>query len=561
MSNKRQKLNEERLNTFFDTLKEELLDKQPGNPNQDYAVSRQLVRMRKRAAYTRPHLRVEAVQKFLDLNDSLESFSIDLDPLIVNNARHYIQVMAERYNTKVDPNNIQVSLDGNHLFDLWSYGPGASNGIEGTHVVEKITQKMLCTSSCVPFVRKLRSCSPYFDAFDRANASLGYDVVNGSRLTTVPKNEENERTIAIEPPGNMCMQLAAGKYLEGILRYIGLDIRTQQPLNKAMACRGSLDDSIATIDLKDASNMFLIQLVRLLMPHRWSDLLLALRSPEIELPDGKHVALRMISTMGNGFTFPLMTLLLTALIYGYRATRGGPTLFIDWTNTCVFGDDIIIPKHEYAGFTDVLRGAGLVVNHDKSFYNGPFRESCGGDYYNGYDVTPFYVKTLINDSGVYVAINQILEWSSKHSLLLSRSLLLLKSYLSSSPLLVPEWHNPDEGILTSQCPRRYKYLRAKVKRVKIRKDHPFLVPLAAGGYIESDHLDIVSLSKPRKTKTKVKATKYPKEYHAYFTPRPYFTEVKVKTARLPNGYLDGSYPIFRDRARTDYIGSYMFLFK
>jgi hypothetical protein len=328
----------------------------------------------------------------------------------------------------------------------------------------------------------------------------------------------------------MCLQLAAGMYLEGALRRIGLDIRNQQQKNIAMAKRGSEKGDVATLDLKSASDMISIDLVRALMPCEWFDLLMKLRSPTITVPsDGKagsegiQVELNMISTMGNGFTFPLMTFIIVALIYGFRCTRGGPNLFVSWADTCVFGDDIIIPTREYAGFVDVLTKAGLIVNHEKSYCDGAFRESCGGDFLNGVDITPFYVKKLSNEADVYVVINQVLQWTERERVIPHRTLGYLRSLIDGKPHLVPEWMNPDQGVRTLGCRRRYTYLSISHDKLPLPKEaEDFAMPLAVGGYVEPLGDGLFYL--PRSNKP----------------PR-----VKVRRSRLPNGYLDGWDPSYR----------------
>lgn len=522
-----------RLEAVLVALMSDLESKDRQGPH-GFAIQRLKNRMRKRAAFHRPQLREEAVQKFKSLNSALKDYECNLDPEVLANARHYITVMCERFTKSLVPDCIQQPLSWNVLFDLWKYGPGASNGTKGTHTCHKIVQDMTCTKSAIPAVLMLRKLNTYFSRFDAENKNVGITEVAGSRLTTVLKNEDEERTIGIEPSGNMVLQLAEGQYLEGVLRFIGLDISTQQPKNKAMAKRGSIDGSVATLDLVSASNMFHVNLIRALYPKEHFDLMMTLRSPEVEYPDGSKEQLHMMSTMGNGFTFPMMTLSLVALLYGFRATRGGPNLFMDWSSTCVFGDDIIIPKDEYEGFTKVLTDAGLVVNHDKSYFEGPFRESCGGDYFEGVDVTPFYVRSLSNDPSIYVVLNQVMEWSAKHNCFLPQTVALVRSYVRNGLYLVPEWHGSSEGFRTAQCSRRYKYLRPVREETKVRDDHPFLYPLACGGYIRSNG------------------------HHMFFTPRPYRNEVRVKSARLPNGYLDGSAPEYREQTISDYISSYTF---
>lgn len=527
-----------RLNTFFNTLTDELLAVGPVRPG----VARQVQRAKKRARLGNEKLRDEAISKFLAINEEVGVFqkttppSRNLDANVINNARHFITTVLERYTSTFDELSIQRPLELSYLFDHWRFGPGASNGTIGTHTAEKIGQDMTCTALCEPFVLQLRRTNPYFVARDSRNGVSGLSQIRGSRLSTVPKNEDTERTIAIEPSGNMCLQLAAGSYLEGALRYIGLDIRSQQPKNKAMALRGSIDGSVATIDLSAASDRVSIDLVRALMPRPWFDLLMKIRSPEIAVrenskAEAKWVELQMISTMGNGFTFPLMTLLISALIYAYRCARGGPNLRIKWTDTCVFGDDIIVPSAEYDVCVETLTRAGFVVNHDKSFHEGPFRESCGGDYLNGVDITPFYVKSLANELDVYVAINQVLSWGGRENLFLPRTLACLRAMLRGKPHLVPEWLNPNQGVLTSGCPKRYTYLSLGLAEVEL-KDLTFAIPLISGGYIRSC----------RKEKSEGLGDAL------FYTPRASKPpKARVRRSRLPNGYLDGWDPLLRSR--------------
>jgi len=526
---------ERRLKLFFNTLQEELYGLGPLS----FGAHRQVQRAQKRARVFNDQLQAKAVSDFLETNTLVGQIQLSrppsktLDKDVIVNARHFVTTMLERYTSSFDELSIQRPLELSFLFDNWRFGPGASHGIKGTHTADKIAQDMTCTALCEPLVRKLRGRNPYFVAKDGHDGVQGTRVIRGSKLATVPKNEDTERTIAIEPSGNMALQLAAGLYLEGTLRYIGLDIRTQQPKNKAAAQRGSLSGDLATLDLKSASDMISIDLVRALFPDEWFDLFMLLRSDEIKLPNGEWVKLNMISTMGNGFTFPLMTFVIVALIYGYRCVTGGPRLFMDWSSTCVFGDDIIIPVHEYNVIVDVLTCAGLIVNLDKSFCDGPFRESCGGDYYYGRDVTPVYVKSLTCELDVYVAINQVLSWSTREGFFLPRSLTYLKSLLRGKVHLVPEWKQPNQGILTLGCPKRYTYLSSGLPSVPLSKEAMhFAVPLASGGYLESagDAL--------------------------FFIPRGVKPSVgRVRRSRLPNGFLDGWDPLLRARPSAEIIAT------
>jgi hypothetical protein len=75
------------------------------------------------------------------------------------------------------------------------------------------------------------------------------------------------------------------------------------------------------------------------------------------------------------------------------------------TGVYVYGDDIIVPSLFYEEAVNGLQRIGLIVNLSKSFADGPFRESCGGEYYNGIDVTPVRVRKFIRSQGSGLATN------------------------------------------------------------------------------------------------------------------------------------------------------------
>lgn len=512
-----------RLTVFFETLQAELSNARKANENVAFAIERQQLRARKRAVFPGRNKELEdnAVNRFKTVNDLVSQVSIDLPTSLVSDSKHFIRCVLENYTSLVRDHNIQVDLDPLILFDLWKFGPGATLGTRATHAAEKMYGPWTVTAAALPRVLQLRRNHPYLYLHDKGRADINCRLVPGSKLATVPKNEERNRTIAIEPLGNMCLQLAAGKYIEGALKRIGLDITDQQPKNKAAALRGSLDNSLATIDLRDASDMFSPSLVQTLLPESWYELLMQIRSPYTRLPDGSEIKLNMISTMGNGFTFPLMTLILLSLVYGTLcALNRTRSLFINWDQVYIFGDDIIVPSDVYDAVCVTIEQAGLIVNRDKSYSQGPFRESCGGDYYKGYDVTPFYVETLNSDPEVYAALNKVLEWTARHSVSLPKTLDFLLGCLHGPVLLVPEWSNPDCGVRSTLVSRRYKELRpVSVRRKFVNSE--LAMPLAVGGFLVASGPDLV------------------------FTPRLYKTRYKVRKMRLPNGFLNGRDPLTR----------------
>jgi hypothetical protein len=500
-----------------------------------FALHRLRDRFRKKFAVRDPQLATDAINKFKIINHLVSTKRVVTDPFILHNARLFINQAFERYNKRFDSDLIQVPFDISHIISEWRFGPGASNDVKGTHTAEKLYQPMSCTVAAEPLVKSLRETNVYIRSFD-AMGNTPTRVVGGSRLATVPKNEENDRTIAIEPSGNMSLQLAVGVYIEKVLRSIGLDIKLQQDLNKSLAKLGSISGGLVTIDMKSASDLILVDLCRKLLPHQLSLFMLRIRSPECELPDGEVLKLNMMSTMGNGFTFPLMTLLFVSLLYAVRLRRGGPVNYIDWSTCGIFGDDIVCTKDEASELISVIEDSGFIINKDKSFLEGDFRESCGGDYYKGYDCTPFYVKSLSGDSEVYVAINQIFDYCGKHGFIFDKVICCLVRHFKHPLHLVPEWHSDTDGVRTTQVPRRYTHLAVKQKRIVLRNEH-FASMLIAGGYIASGGPGLS------------------------YIPRPLKTRYVVRKSRLPNGFLDGRDVFSRSNQVSDFVSSWTFLVK
>jgi hypothetical protein len=100
--------------------------------------------------------------------------------------------------------------------------------------------------------------------------------------------------------------------------------------------------------------------------------------------------------MGNGYTFPLETLIFWGLAAACCDRDSDAT---------VYGDDIIIPSDRFELLAEILRYAGFILNVGKSFHVGPFRESCGKDYFKGIDVRPFYAKGWVSAQLLFVLHN------------------------------------------------------------------------------------------------------------------------------------------------------------
>lgn len=257
-----------------------------------------------------------------------------------------------------------------------------------------------------------QAASPYVDLVSRSSELLRREQflyftreVAGADLFTVPKKTEIDRCACKEPDVNMFLQKGVGRHIRRRLRRVGINLNDQS-INRALAKRGSIDGSVATLDLSSASDTVTRATVLALLPMDWYLYLNDIRSQSVKV-EGVYSETRMFSSMGNGFTFELESLLFWALartVAYFSGIRGAIS---------VYGDDIICPTGMYDDLVWVLAEFGFSVNSSKSFNTGSFRESCGGHYDFGNDVTPFYLKrdpTHLTD--VIRVANQLRRWST-----------------------------------------------------------------------------------------------------------------------------------------------------
>jgi hypothetical protein len=231
------------------------------------------------------------------------------------------------------------------------------------------------------------------------------DIVPGNRVTTVPKNAKTDRVIAIEPDLNMYVQKGIGSVIRNRLRRVGVDLNNQHQ-NQVLAREGSLTGTLATIDLKSASDTVSMRLVEMLLPDDWYSALKQCRSPRGTLPSGELITYHKVSSMGNGFTFELESLIFWAIC------KSVIDIFRpDENRLSVYGDDIILSSSIYGTVSWILGFCGFTVNSKKSFANGPFRESCGKHFFNGDDVTPFYIRDDIKTCDrIFWFANSLRRW-------------------------------------------------------------------------------------------------------------------------------------------------------
>jgi hypothetical protein len=274
------------------------------------------------------------------------------------------------------------------------FGPGAFNhpSVRGlTSIYDKLQVHPSVTHDFRDTGAKLVMSSPSWSRSLTDSEDEGFwpfvtpDMLTaeiGNRVTFVPKTATTERAIAVEPLINVYAQLGLGTMIRRRLSafaYLDLD---DQTVNQQLAKEGSVRGFLSTIDLSSASDTVSREVVRSLLPEGWYTVLDLVRCKVGEL-DGEYFVYEKFSSMGNGFTFELETLLFWALSVSACVITGAPEM------VSVYGDDIIVPSSTYETLVEILTFYGFTLNQRKSFRDGPFRESCGKDYYDGYDVRPF----------------------------------------------------------------------------------------------------------------------------------------------------------------------------
>jgi hypothetical protein len=285
------------------------------------------------------------------------------------------------------------------------FGPGATTSVKKKNASarRKLSQMYTCSENAQRFLPELLAEMPGWSGFDTPNSvsETPYRLAPG-RVSFVPKNAKTDRTIGTEPDLNQMVQLGIGAYIAERLRPRGVDIR-DQTRNQRMAREGSITGALATLDLRSASGTIATLFVESLLPFEWFDFLRAIRTNETESPNGV-LQLQQFSSMGNGFTFPLQTL----IFYALAASCVDPS---DLSQVSVYGDDIIVPTYAVELVIEVLTSCGFLINKEKSYWSGPFRESCGKDYVSGIDVRPSYVRGALSGVSCFTLHNfYVREW-------------------------------------------------------------------------------------------------------------------------------------------------------
>lgn len=334
-----------------------------------------------------------AIREYVKADDECGMWDLQVDPSFLEEMKLVSQVLLGPWVSEVD---YKVSTD-----DLQPrHGPGqTADRLLGNEKYDVVYWPEHLESR-FPWVEWGVVNYRYADSHDPVRSSP--HVVKSARQTLVPKTMSRPRVIVMEPTALQYMQQALMiELVEAIERHTSLIGFTDQELNRSLARQGSVTGRLATIDLSEASDrVTYLQAASVLsvFPNLW-EALDATRSSEVELANGHGKRpINKFASMGSAVCFPVEAMVFAVAVFvaiqrHHRKVdplfRLTPSFIKQFEGRMrVYGDDIIVPVEYLPEVRRVFSLLGWVINERKSFSRSSFRESCGGDYWRGYDVTP-----------------------------------------------------------------------------------------------------------------------------------------------------------------------------
>lgn len=364
----------------------------------------------KKLKYENPEWEEVALRNWLGVEERLST--LDFDDNVLCALRHIVAYLIG-------------ATDFTNLYPKFGPGKVAERGIlDEIDKANNLKSHPYLVSLCNRLLDEHLQRFPY-EAFLKGDT--GYERVV-SRLKFVPKDITKSRSICMERNSVMFFQQAlfeayAIAFASGpMARFV--DLRSQQH-NRDAALYGSYSGDVDTLDLSAASDSVSFELVKKIFPSKHLFYLALSRSAFVQLPDGSVRRVRKFAPMGSALCFPIQCIIFTAFgIYAAMSHSGwldmhqtklrgvvtNQTLervgsFVEshfargygyihhnakiYQPLTVFGDDICIDSSLSTTLIKMLTSCGFEVNEGKSFMaSSAVRESCGGYYFRGFDVTP-----------------------------------------------------------------------------------------------------------------------------------------------------------------------------
>lgn len=367
-------------------------------------------------------LEKKAIDNFVHTDTTLSSVG-ELDPSTVLTGRIIISSI---FNVKIEVDDL-----------IFHHGPGAvfEKSVNGN-------KKYFLKNILIP--KRYKNTPFDFEHYYHSEEECNIDQVDPCygeneecpvRIVMVPKTQSSPRVIAVEPTFNQFIQQGLKDYMVQKIESKELTRNivnfTSQQINRDLALSNSIDRTLATIDLKDASDRVKnTHVISLFSANRdLNELLQLTRSTHALLPNGNLLELNKFASMGSAVCFPVEALVFFILVASFRLQKASlPPTYRNIYNVTrdvrVYGDDILAPASEIDELTRFLHERGVIVSQKKSFFKSFFRESCGCDAYGGRVITPTYLRQ-------FPYVNSIRKAPEIVSLVSTGNQLLKKGFLRS----------------------------------------------------------------------------------------------------------------------------------
>lgn len=329
------------------------------------------------------------LDKFLQTEEELSRLDFTAEPLtpILEKARDLIETVFA-----------DVEISGERI--LPRPGPGATNTPVDKHLRFEPHTVYTRLDDEFDFLETFytHSWDPHRDAQRYMNLPIKEEAT--SRFKFIAKYLGKPRGICIEENEMQFFQQGVKRFLyDHLERHPAtrgrINFRSQS-INQSLALASSACNGNITIDMSEASNRVARELVfRLFWNTKLFHLLDAISTRLMELPSKSELHFtQMYAPMGSGVCFPVMAICHWALIRAMISLSSLDDSEKLAKEVYVYGDDVIVPRECTEVIFTYLPLFGMKLNTDKSFSNGPFRESCGIHAYMGVDVTPVYVNHI-----------------------------------------------------------------------------------------------------------------------------------------------------------------------
>lgn len=218
-------------------------------------------------------------------------------------------------------------------------------------------------------------------------------------VRAVPKSYKASRIIAMEDTYRQSKAKVAQSVIDEFLPdAIRIHDQTQ---NQMLAKLGSWRGVLATVDLSHASDTITKVFAAEVFPRSFWTLVEPLLGTHL-LVDNKRRLMQQMSTAGHALTFQLESMIFLAIyraatklyeIFSGEETLKGPFVFhtdYGMPVPAIYGDDGVVETRVFETLVDILTALGFHVNWNKSYAEGPYRESCGLEFWNGEDISGYY---------------------------------------------------------------------------------------------------------------------------------------------------------------------------